>query len=297
MKHLYLPDNIKVHFAGLENMNFINAISEMGVNYGLYSAFPFIVGNVISGKKKAYKTDVPKELNKRLAHVIQDSGLYSLLFGAHRDKASRQIIYRWYDALVEFTSEHSQDVTCVEVDAQAIIGVEETWRMRERIKKDLPNNRIINVFHIEDGFKGLDRMIEFSDYIAIGSGVTHNNLYTKALTQYIKNRKKSIDIHLLGCTTISVLKDCNFCTSSDSITWKSPLRFGRIGEYHISDLDTNKIKNMVTEGVYNAIRERASETSANAFCASIELSKRIYEINAGNQDYKKTFSISKNLQI
>lgn len=287
-KRLHLPDNIKVHFAGIENMNYVNAISAMGINYGLYSAFPFIVNNVVTGRKKTYKTEVPIVLNRRLSHCIQDSGLYSLLFGAYRDKTSRQMIYRWYDELVEFTLTHAQDVTCIEVDAQAIIGVEETWKMRERIKKDLPCNRIINVFHIEDGFKGLDRMIEFSDYIAIGSGVTQNNTYTKALTEYIRNKKPSIDIHLLGCTTLKTIKKCNFCTSCDSITWKSPLRFGRIGDYHIRNLDTSKVKKMVSEDVYNSIRKTNNELSTNAICAAIEQHKRWYILNAGNQDYTKT---------
>ncbi len=45
---------------------------------------------------------------------------------------------------------------------QAILSA--AWDFRQRMKKDLPNNRIINVFHLEDGMKGLDRMIEFAEY-------------------------------------------------------------------------------------------------------------------------------------
>ena len=39
--------------------------------------------------------------------------------------------------------------------------------LRENERNTFPNNRIINVFHKEDGKKGLERLIEFSDYIAI----------------------------------------------------------------------------------------------------------------------------------
>lgn len=290
MKRLHCPDNIKVHLAGLENMNFINAVSAMGVNYGLYSAFPFIVNNVVTDRKRLYKTEVPIELNKRLSHVIQDSGLYSLLFGSFKDRASSQMVYKWYDELVEFTLSHGQDVTCVEIDAQAIIGVNETWTLRERMKRDLPNNRIINVFHIEDGLKGLDRLIEYSDYIAIGSGVTTGGRNAHVISKYIKNKKNDIDIHLLGCTSNSVIKKSNFCTSCDSISWKTPLRFGRIEDYHISDLDRFKIIKRFGENTYREIEKRASEQSANAFCSTIELYKRRYEIYAGNQDYTRNFN-------
>lgn len=293
MSTLHLPDNIKVHFAGLENMNFVDATSAMGVNYGLYSAFPFVIKRITGKTKSPLIHNVPAILSGRMRHVIQDSGIFSLLFGSFKDLATKKFIYKWYDELVEFTLEHGADVTCVEVDSQAILGVEETWRLRERMRADLPNNRIINVFHIEDEKKGLDRMIEFSDYIAIGSGVTRGKKGIYALSEYIKQRKPDIDIHLLGCTALNVLNKCNFCTSCDSISWKTPLRFGRFDDYHISDLDTQKVMQMAGEEAYNIIRKRASEQSANAFCATIEQHKRWYQKYAGNQDYNELNTLTK----
>ena len=55
----------------------------------------------------------------------------------------------------------------VEVDCQKILSPEIAWKFRKEMKRLLPDNRIINVFHLEDGKKGLDRLIDFSDYIAI----------------------------------------------------------------------------------------------------------------------------------
>ena len=113
------------------------------------------------------ETELPQELCKWNKHVIQDSGLFTLMFGARKGKKDESLINKWYDALIEFTLAHGMPVTCVEVDCQKVLGVDKAWEFRERMRNDLPNNRIINVFHLEDGQKGLDRLIEFSEYIAI----------------------------------------------------------------------------------------------------------------------------------
>ena len=109
------------------------------------------------------------------------------------------------------------------------------------------------------------------------------------VSSYIKEKDPSTDIHLLGCTALKTIKKCSFCTSCDSISWKSPLRFGVFDDFHISDLDTNKVKQMVGDDTWNAIRENNSEMSTNAACATIEQHKRWYEKYAGNQDYNKNF--------
>lgn len=287
MKRLHLPDNIKIHFAAIENTSHLEALKIMGINYGLYSAFPFVFKKLFGKGVNIEDIQKVKNINKSMLHTIQDSGLFSLLFGSKKDIATKENVFKWYDALVEWTLEHNEDVTCVEVDAQAILGVEETWRMRERFRKDLPNNRIINVFHIEDGKKGLDRMIEYSDYIAIGSGVTQEGKYTYALTKYIKDKKNDIDIHLLGCTTPKILKECNFCTSADSTTWLRPLKYGDIQNYRVSDLDEKKVKELIGDDVYSKLAHYIKkQENITTFCASVEMYKRQYQKNAGNQDFK-----------
>ena len=55
-------------------------------------------------------------------------------------------------------------------------------------------NRIINVFHIEDGQKGLDRLIEYSDYIALSVPELRilkkkEYLYTLGVTLRIRNQR------------------------------------------------------------------------------------------------------------
>lgn len=291
MASLHLPDNIKVHFASLESINKITACSEMGVNYGLYSAFQYVFKRVFRNKTLSDSDKfLLKTLNEKFNHVIQDSGLFSLLYGAKKHLADKNTVYKWYDALVEFTLEANNSATIVEIDCQDICGVDLAWEFRKRLRDDLPNRRIMNVFHLSDGIYGLDKLIEFSDYIGVGSGDPSNSSSTMyEVSSYIKKKKPTCDIHLLGCTKPETIKKCRFCTSCDSISWLSPNRFGRIGDYHINDLDTNKIKKFVGNETYSKIRSVANEVSANAYVASIEMHKRWYQIYGGDQDYTKNF--------
>lgn len=295
MEKLHLPSNIKVHYAAQEKPNYAVAAKTMGLSYGLYTAFPFVAKRLFGKSvwpiiKMKHMTDidvdVPTYINANMRHTIQDSGLFSLLFGKHKDKATKEFVYKWYDELIRFTSEHGQDVTCVEVDAQAILGVEETWALRERMRQDLPNNRIINVFHVEDGKDGLDRLIEFSDYIAIGSGVTGGNvLGYKCLCEYIKTRKPEIDIHLLGCTNVNIMHQVrHLCTSCDSTSWLSAPRFGYIGDYHIRDIDKDKVMAHFGKDVWDSIREYNGDLVTKCTIVSTELCKESYIKFCGNQD-------------
>lgn len=297
MEALHLPDNIKVHYAACEVQNQFLGVLNQGVRYGLYTCFPFVDKKVF-GKTSAPimplrwmenpAVDIPQYISKTMKHVIQDSGLFTLMFGSRKDiPKTKETVNKWYDGLVEYTLEHGCPVTCVEVDCQKILGVNEAWEFRERIKKDLPNNRIINVFHLEDGQKGLDRMIEFSDYIAISVPelrIANKKEYVPALAKYIKQRKPSIDIHLLGCTELGLLKKCSFCTSCDSSSWTSPKRYGFIEDYHVGDILQDKVKELVGEDVYNNIEEY-NHSCVGTVCLTIEYLKRKYEIFAGNQDY------------
>lgn len=301
MEALHLPDNIKVHFAGSEVQNQYIAAKELGVQYALYTAYPFVERMVfkkgtapIMGQRWMPKGKegmfIPKVCCEDMRHVIQDSGLFTLMFGSQKGKTNEAMIHRWYDALVEYTLSHGQPVTCVEVDCQKVLGVQKAWEFRERMRHDLPNNRIINVFHFEDGRHGLDRLIEFSDYIAIS--VPELRFMGKSnqvgnIARYIKHKKPSIDIHLLGCTDLEMLKQNRFCTSSDSTTWVTGKRYGFIkGKYHISGIKTDKVKELVGDKVYGKVMEYNKEQNTNFLLLQVMMLKRDYERAAGNQDYK-----------
>lgn len=54
MEELRLPSNIKVHFAACEVQNQFLALKELGVNYGLYTAYPFVERLVFGGGGISY---------------------------------------------------------------------------------------------------------------------------------------------------------------------------------------------------------------------------------------------------
>jgi len=227
-------ENLKVHFAGAESLNTFAPLKAGGADYCLFTVFPFICGSVgIKGQSKNIKVGVSMTdlLYKNYKHCIMDSGLFTLMFGSHKGEKSEEYIEKWYAALVNFVKTTKYKGTVVEVDCQKVLGCEKAWEFRRRMKKDLPNNRQINVFHKEDGRKGLDEMIEFSDYIAISVPELRfmgQKKYVQNLAYYIKYKKPSIDIHLLGCTELGLLKKLKFCSSSDSTSWNSCVRYGDV---------------------------------------------------------------------
>ena len=233
---MIVPDqsNIKVHFAGAESLIRSNIILNVcKAKYSLFTIFPYLCNEF--GIKHGYQNknttygEIAKLNVDSSRHTIQDSGLFSLMFGAYKGKKDEDFITRWYEKLIEVTLKGNFKGTVVEVDCQKVLGVEKAWEFRSKMKTDLPNNRQINVFHFEDGKKGLDRLIEFSDYIAISVPelrVLNKKNYTIKIANYIKNKKPDIDIHLLGCTENKLLQELSFCTSADSTSWVSLNKFG-----------------------------------------------------------------------
>lgn len=254
--------NIKVHFAGLENQDFAEVLHKLGgIKYSLFTVFPFIAPalNIKPLKMKTCTIESVRYLNSASRHSIMDSGLFTLMFGAHAGKRTEKEIEVWYNSLVEFVKVNDVKSTCVEVDCQKVLGVEAAWRYRKRMRDELPSTRIINVFHKEDGQKGLDQLIEFSDYIAVSVPELRalgQKDYVYKIASYIKNKKPSIDIHLLGCTEGKILKALNFCSSSDSTSWQQVNRYGAIKYTDGKKIHTVKNKNIKLEALNNRYKER-----------------------------------------
>lgn len=237
--HGSLGENIKVHFAGAEVIDFAYILHDAGVNYFLFTIFDYIseqFGIKRGGFTNTKHLIAPVELPKISKHLIMDSGLFTLMFGAGKGKkVDEKLISSWEAAIVDFVKRYQAwDIAVVECDCQKLLGTGMAWKLRERMKKELPQNRIINVFHFEDGRDGLNALIDFSDYMAISvpeMRIVKPKTYEEdvyALASYIKDRKPGIDIHLLGCTQKSILTRCKFCTTSDSTSWLQVNRYGRL---------------------------------------------------------------------
>lgn len=156
------------------------------------------------------------------------------------------------------------------------------------MRKDLPNNRIINVFHVNDGNKELDRLIEFSDYIAISvpefvrSG---KGDWIDKITRYIKNKNPYTDIHLLGCTAKKLLQSNNFCTSSDSTTYTAPKRYGFLAGKHIRNLNTERIIAHFGQKHFDTIMQYNNEQNTRTLLLSIQKCMNDAQSSCGNQDF------------
>jgi hypothetical protein len=292
-------DNIKIYFAGGETQNQFEAVKAMGVKYTLYTAYPFVERMIFNKPKSPIMTChdwqkknpylIPHYIIENSKHCIQDSGLFTLMFGSQKGNKDAVLMDKWYHALVEFTLKYAAGAICVEVDCQKVLGVEKAWEYRQKMRNAIPN-RIINVFHLEDGQKGLDRLIEFSDYLAISVPelrIAKSKTYkddVHRLACYIKSRKPHIDIHLLGCTEIGILQQNKFCTSSDSTSYLSSKRYGFLKRNHISGIKPKQVQELVGEQVYNEVRKYNSENNTSMLLLTIYYLLNEYRRYAGTQD-------------
>lgn len=296
----FIGDNIKVHFAGSDGEEIFHcALKAADVKYRLYSVFSFIDKKNVDDDFTLPEKSIIKVQDKEMKHIIQDSGLFTLMFGSGKGrKINHDYLVDWQDKLINFTIQNNLQATCVEIDCQKLLGVEEAWWFRERMKNKLPN-RQINVFHYEDGKYGLDRLIEFSDYIAFSVPelrIVRPGTYKKEavkLAEYAKKRKPSIDIHMLGCTEYAMLKNISFCTSSDSTSWLSGVKYG-----FIKDGKTKGHINTFNKSVYDkrekeilkllkerdiVMKNKTLQYTTNAsICATI--CKNRYKHLAGSQE-------------
>jgi hypothetical protein len=288
--------NIKVHFASAENIDFALIAHEAGVQYFLWTIFPFI-GDYFNLNPFPITTKSlfpPRVLEKISKHTIMDSGLFTLMFGTHAGKRDRAFMEKYQEVFIDFVSSHKLKSTCVEIDCQKILGPHEAWRLRQRMRDKLPN-RQINVLHLEDGQNGLDRLIEFSTYMGISVQEIHKKTgkkykeYTYKLASYIKNRKPEMDIHLLGATDRQLLNRCRFCTSADSTSWLGVNRFGNIMGYATRHIKREALENTATtvkKVLYYCHKEPNSTRLyyyGNYYIAAL-LFKKMYEQCAGGQD-------------
>ena len=290
-----LGDNIKVHFAGSDyQQSVIDSLEMADVRYRLFTVYPSIVGKK-PGSDFRDKTGVCQRQQQTFKHVILDSGLFTLMFGGSKGtKQTKQSLTEWQDKTFDFVRQNNLNCTCVEIDCQKVLGVEEAWWFRQRMRDNLPN-RQINVFHYEDGRKGLDRLIEFSHYIAISVPeirIVHPKTFredTYHLASYIKNKKPTIDIHLLGCTDKKMLQQNRFCTSADSSSWTGVYRFATIqgkSAYSINQQKYQQAERTIQQFIgmdkWNAMTEK-SQRKCVWELISAQVSKATYEKYAGSQ--------------
>ena len=286
--------NIKVHFATTESTAHAISTIAADVNYGLGTAFPFVYKMFQNGKIDENK--VIREVSSKYKHYILDSGLFTLMFGSLKGKKDEKYLDKWYECLTDYVLHENYYGTMVEVDCQKVLGVTKAWEYRQKMRNKV-KNRIINVFHFEDGQKGLDRLIEFSDYIALSVPELRfikKKEYLYELANYVKNKKPKIDIHLLGFTEKTNLEKFSFCSSCDSSSWISGVRYGDVettaGKSHINNIKKSLLLEKANQwinikNIHFPNHKTPNNMEHNAILTfAAEQSLKIYEKFAGHQN-------------
>ena len=239
--------NCKVHFVISNDVRQTLAMRSAGANYALFSAYDFIVG-----KKDSYKADITPNLFE-FNHTIVDSGLFTLMFGAKKDqKLEYSDLYDWMERLAQFANEnHVNNASWVECDSQKLVGAERTWDIRRDFERMMGDREVINVFHLEDGEDGFDRLVKHARYIAISVPelrIARPKRYKQiasTLARRARMLKPEIKIHLLGCTEVGMLRENQFVTSADSSSWLSWARYGWAKgkkNHHVSQLHADQVE-------------------------------------------------------
>lgn len=260
---------MKVHFAG--NGISSEAMRLAGACYRLIS-FYYVA--------KKGDTDTPEEWNK-YKHLIVDSGLFTFMFGSEAKKdLTMDFCEDWQNKYVKFINETPfRNADFVEMDVQKKLGADAAWHLRRKMKRQINKGGVINVYHLEDG--NPDKLIEFSDYIAISLPELRLNVGSrerKQIISYISKSalKKGKRVHILGCTQLEYLKMFSNCTSSDSTSWLGGVRWGRVdtinGRVQIRSLHSNTQENI----------KNFSERDKAVYRSAL-FSKQIYTAYAGNQ--------------
>ena len=219
-----------------------------------------------------------------------------MMWGAGKGKEiSEDFLRDWMHRLCSFASQVGEGFSVVEVDCQKLVSPEFAWTLRHEMREKLPGKSIINVFHLEDGEEGFRRLVGFSDYIAISVPELREakgnkySVYLRLLTREAKRLKPDIDIHMLGCTTISDLKDNRFCTSADSSSWsfftRSTQKQYGYSQRLLKEEGLEKAKQDVKEALTKAGMEVKREISVSIAkqYLSASIFKQKYEQEVGRQ--------------
>lgn len=231
--------DIKIHFAlSRAPLRDLVILRTLGVNYILSTAYPW--------------PDKPIrewQYYGEFKHVIVDSGLFTIMFGAQGNrtwdyKDIRGFLKKYMNTIrLMLQTWDCLNTSFVDFDTQRIIGCEKTDDLRKELYDNFPTLDFIHPYHIPDGRDGLDYLIDTYDHLAISVPELRINAkhgaeyYVKHLTEYAMNRKPSLRIHELGCTQMKALRHvAHLADTADSSTWSQGLRFGRIGARHCSQL-------------------------------------------------------------
>lgn len=176
--------------------------------------------------------------------IMIDSGAFSFMQGTDISNVDWD---QYVERYAKFINEHKIDLF-IELDIDSIVGLEEVERLRRKLER-LTGKKCIPVWHRSRGRDYWLKMIDEYEYVALGGVVSGKG--TKEAKQYIslfpwflqQARKKNTKVHILGFTTIPLLKKYR-PHSVDSTAWIYGNRGGFLYKFSGGELlKINKPKN------------------------------------------------------
>jgi hypothetical protein len=181
---------------------------------------------------------------------IIDSGLFSMMFGRHKDKTfSKQDLLKYTDTYLKTMQQYDYRSVLVEMDVHKVLGVQHLHDFRKLFEDRWGVERTMFVWHLEEGIEGWCKLAATYPYIAISipelrklkrgkSQLMLKQMVTDLIHRALQINPK-VKIHLLGCTEIPLLHLKGYY-SCDSSSWLYVMSFaigyiykdGRIVQCH-----------------------------------------------------------------
>mgnify|MGYP003148443241 CR=1 FL=1 len=169
---------------------------------------------------------------------IMDSGVFTMMFGRDKDKNhTYKSIKEYTDRYIRFLKSFNYSDYVVEMDVHKILGMDAVFKLRELLLKYFSPDKIIFVWHTEEGYKGLIKLAQERPYIALGLPELRKEAkrirepvktVIRRLLHLIKtNTDKYPKVHLLGCTEPSIMSNPYYATC-DSSSWLGGIRYNQI---------------------------------------------------------------------
>jgi len=155
------------------------------------------------------------------------AGISSATHQQNADKSKMPDPDEYVERYFKWLKEHWEKFSYfVELDIQAIVGLDKVKQWRKRMKKEGLYEKCITVYHRCDEWKDYLDMLKDSQSKYVGlEGLRHGKMcvpYMKCLkTAY----EKQVKVHGFALTNPSVANEYPFY-SIDSTTWTSPVRYG-----------------------------------------------------------------------
>ena len=162
---------------------------------------------------------------------LLDSGLYSYIAGSRAFTAGETEVREYCGRYLELVDRVGWKHPIVECDAQTVLGVEPTWRLRQDFFEKC-GREVMYVWHLPDERAGLERMAERYGYIGFGLPELKRKLGTLSEVRrlliwavgILRKKNPRVKVHLLGYSDPALVGPNPW--SSDSTTWSIATRFG-----------------------------------------------------------------------